>query len=172
MAAVTALALAAGLLGGLADPGPAAAKGALSVTIEGPGLAVPVRLEQADGEAGRRLNDLATAAKVDWFGLGNRIEAGPAPADRGPAYDSVWEPGGLRLLLHPFAVGGPLVVLPPGQRRLDDGTALTAGWMRVPAALTSQLTALGVRPPGFLGDFVARVCAAARDVLGVSAGSA
>jgi hypothetical protein len=149
----------AGLAGALALGSPASAKGALSATVTGPGLATPVRLVQGDGPDGQRLDALGEATRVLWVASGNRVEATAPPAGLGDAYQVVYDVGchlvveggecvrvWLRLLAYPFAAPAPVVVVPAGQTRpYDDTAALPAGWLYAEPELPGLMETLGAR---------------------------
>jgi hypothetical protein len=111
---------------------PAQAKGALSATITGPGLATPLRLEPADRTV-IAFNALSTAAKVDQLAFGGAQPTTTAPTRvLGPAYQMTYDFGRsneLRLVAYPLAEGGPLISVPAGQRRPFDNAAIPGGWL-------------------------------------------
>jgi hypothetical protein len=152
---VLAVAALAALL--LLVPTAAQAKGATAATIDGGGPGGlpggPITLK-GDGEpgSGTDLGMLAEGAGV--FAVmfedgGGGLDA--APTDRlGPRYTITWtfpDPNGgkdrkVRQHLYPYAAGGPVTFMPPGQPVLDTKTA--GGWYQGFDALRAQLIDLGL----------------------------
>ncbi len=136
--------------------GPALAKGKepVFVRIQGPGLVHPVVVR---GDMGAPLND-------PYWALAHLVVSGPAlstrpPGTLGPRYSFVYvDPCcGNRIIQHvyPFAVGGPVVFTPRGQRSAafqmyftDEFPSFLAGWSRAPSStLTRTLMSYGVPRP-------------------------
>ena len=137
------LAVAAGVL---LYAAPAQAKGALSATITGPGLAAPLRLEPTDRTV-IAFNALSTAAMVDQLAFGGAQPTRTAPTkELGPAYQMRYDFGSveLRLVAHPLAEGGPLISVPAGQRRPFDNAAIPGGWLRGDTVLALRMVRVGV----------------------------
>jgi hypothetical protein len=142
----------------LTVPSVAQAKGATSATIDGGGPGGmpggPITLGGA-GEpgSGTDLGTLADGAGLFAFLFGTDFGAvlEAAPTDRlGPRYTITWtmpDPQGgadhkLRQHLYPYAAGGPVTYMPPGQPALDAAT--TSGWFQGFDGLRQQLIALGL----------------------------
>ncbi|HZN73862.1 MAG TPA: hypothetical protein VFC00_19515 [Micromonosporaceae bacterium] len=133
--------------GALLFAAPAHAKGALSATITGPGLAAPLRLEVSDKTV-IAFNALATAAMVDQITLGDARPTKTALAEQvGPAYQMTYDFGRsveVRLIAYPLAEGGPLISVPAGQRRPFDNAAIPGGWLRGDSVLPLRMVNVGV----------------------------
>jgi len=147
-----------------AVPTAAQAKGASAATISGGGPGGlpggPIDLA-GDGEpgAGTELANLAEAAGVFallWEDDQRRaLDAAPAPTGvRGPRYTITWTfPNGaggedkVRQSVWPYAAGGPITYMRPGQPVLDGTTS--GGWYRSADNLRQTLITLGLpdRPP-------------------------
>jgi hypothetical protein len=152
---VLAVAALAALL--LLVPTAAQAKGATAATIDGGGPGGlpggPITLK-GDGEPGSgtdlgMLADGAGVFAVMFEDGGGGLKA--APTDRlGPRYTITWtfpDPNGgkdrkVRQHLYPYAAGGPVTFMPPGQPVLDTKTA--GGWYQGFDALRAQLIDLGL----------------------------
>src|SRR6266516_4633684 len=136
--------------------GPALAKGKepVFVRIQGPGLVHPVVVR---GNMGAPLND-------PYWALAHLVVSGPALSTRprdslGPRYSFVYvDPccgNRITQYVYPFAVGGPVVFTPRGQRSAafqmyftDEFPSFLAGWSRAPSpTLTRTLVGLGVPRP-------------------------
>ena len=145
-----------------AVPTAAQAKGASAATISGggpgglPGSPIDIA---GDGEpgAGFDLANLAEAAGVFALlfedGPGGELAAAPT-GERGPRYTITWTfPNGaggedkVRQSVWPYAAGGPVSYMRPGQPVLDGATK--GGWYRSADNLRQTLTHLGLpdRPP-------------------------
>jgi hypothetical protein len=140
-----------------AVPTAAQAKGASAATISGggpgglPGGPIDLR---GDGEpgAGTDLSELAEVAGV--FAL--LFEDGPVadldtapPGERGPRYTVTWTfPNGyggedkVRQSVWPYAAGGPITFMAPGQPVL--GARTDGGWYRADDRLRQHLIGLGL----------------------------
>jgi hypothetical protein len=140
-----------------AIPTAAQAKGASAATISGGGPGGlpggPIDLN-GDGEpgSGTDLANLADSAGV-FAMLFQDAAAGkltsPPPGDRGPRYTITWTfPNGaggadkVRQSVWPYAAGGPLTFMAPGQPVLD--TTTRGGWYRASDDLRQRLIALGL----------------------------
>ena len=140
-----------------AVPTAAQAKGASAATISGGGPGGlpggPIDLN-GDGEpgSGTDLAHLADSAGV-FATLFQDAAAGkltsPPPGDRGPRYTITWTfPNGaggadkVRQSVWPYAAGGPLTFMAPGQPVLD--TTTRGGWYRASDDLRQRLIALGL----------------------------
>jgi hypothetical protein len=147
-----------------AVPTAAQAKGASAATISGGGPGGlpggPIDLA-GDGEpgSGTELANLAEAAGVFallWEdGQSGALDAAPAPTgERGPRYTITWTfpngDGGEDKVIQsvwPYAAGGPITYMRPGQPVLDGTTK--GGWYRSADNLRQTLVTLGLpdRPP-------------------------
>jgi hypothetical protein len=147
-----------------AVPTAAQAKGASAATISGGGPGGlpggPIDLA-GDGEpgSGTELANLAEAAGVFallWEdGQNGALDAAPAPTgERGPRYTITWTfpngAGGEDKVIQsvwPYAAGGPITYMRPGQPVLDGTTK--GGWYRSADNLRQTLVTLGLpdRPP-------------------------
>ena len=140
-----------------AVPTAAQAKGASAASISGGGPGGlpggPIDLN-GDGEpgSGTDLANLADSAGV-FSVLFQDAAAGkltsPPPGDRGPRYTITWTfPNGaggadkVRQSVWPYAAGGPLTFMAPGQPVLD--TTTRGGWYRASDDLRQRLIALGL----------------------------
>jgi hypothetical protein len=140
-------------------PTAAHAKGATAATISGGGPGGlpggPISMK-GDGEPGSG-SDLSTLAEDSglWSllfedGAPGSLAAAPTPAaQRGPRYTITWTfPNGagtedkVRQLVWPYAAGGPVTYLAPGQKVLD--TTTEGGWYQASDALRTSLIALGL----------------------------
>jgi hypothetical protein len=140
-------------------PTAAQAKGASAASISGggpgglPGGPISIK---GDGEpgSGSDLSTLADEAGM-WavlFEGGNpgALATAPTPAaQRGPRYTITWTfPNGagtedlVRQFVWPYAAGGPVTYLAPGQRVLD--TRTTGGWYHASDGLRRSLVDLGL----------------------------
>ena len=148
-----------------AVPTAAQAKGASAATISGGGSGGlpggPIDLA-GDGEpgSGTDLANLAEAAGVfallwEDDGQSGALDAAPAATgERGPRYTITWTfPNGaggedkVRQSVWPYAAGGPVTYMRPGQPVLDSTTK--GGWYRSADNLRQTLITLGLpdRPP-------------------------
>ena len=140
-----------------AVPTAAQAKGASAASISGGGPGGlpggPIDLN-GDGEpgSGTDLADLADSAGV-FAMLFQDVAAGkltsPPAGGRGPGYTITWTfPNGaggadkVRQSVWPYAAGGPLTFMAPGQPVLD--TTTRGGWYRAGDDLRQRLIALGL----------------------------
>jgi hypothetical protein len=140
-------------------PTAAQAKGASAATISGGGPGGlpggPISLK-GDGEPGSG-SDLSTLAdEVGMWsvlfegGPAGGVETAPTPAaQRGPRYTITWTfPNGagtadkVRQSLWPYAAGGPVTYLAPGQKVLD--TTTEGGWYKASDVLRRFLIELGL----------------------------
>jgi hypothetical protein len=140
-------------------PTAAQAKGASAATISGGGPGGlpggPITMK-GDGEpgSGSDLSSLAEDAGM-WAllfedGAPGAVDAAPTPAaQRGPRYTVTWTfPNGagtedqVRQLVWPYAAGGPVTYLAPGQKVLDARTE--GGWYKASDALRTSMIGLGL----------------------------
>jgi hypothetical protein len=140
-------------------PTAAQAKGASAATISGGGPGGlpggPITMK-GDGEpgSGSDLSSLAEDAGM-WAllfegGPPGAVATAPTPAaQRGPRYTITWTfPNGagtedqVRQLVWPYAAGGPVTYLAPGQKVLD--TKTEGGWYKASDALRTSLIGLGL----------------------------
>jgi hypothetical protein len=129
----------------LAAPGVAIAKGPLSGTVSGPGLAAPIKLDgTGEWDADSPLALLTTNTGI--FDRSRRLRR-PA-GELGPRYEvrlvfprlSTGKPGYVvRQRLYPYAEHRPAVYTPRGQRLHDHSTRTAGGWYRVPRILVERL---------------------------------
>jgi hypothetical protein len=138
------LTFALALLLGVAAP--ASAKGATSVTVDGPGipgLTVDHWTEPAEEV------DLGTLSEVSGiYGIFGDGSLGDAPsltrAELGPRYVLIWYEGSKVMAVshvYPFAVGGAWTDVPSGQRLW--GERLQSGWWHGGQPLEDAMVALG-----------------------------
>jgi hypothetical protein len=140
-------------------PTAAQAKGASAATISGGGSGGlpggPISMK-GDGEpgSGSNLSTLADNAGM-WAllfedGAPGALQAAPVPAaQRGPRYTITWTfPNGagtedkVRQFVWPYAAGGPVTYLAPGQKVLD--TRTEGGWYKASDVLRTSLVELGL----------------------------
>jgi hypothetical protein len=139
----------------LAIPANAMAKGAVAVTIKGPGLKAPITVRGV-GEPGGdgQLADLSTQAGLFAAMFGQQGEQGQILSarpggDLGPHYTASYtvpvDNGSVEVRqdLYPYAPGGPVTYTEPGQP-LWSGEQVVGGWFRAPSTLPAVLTSLGV----------------------------
>jgi hypothetical protein len=142
----------------LAIPATAMAKGAVAVTIKGPGLKAPITVRGV-GEPGGdgQLADLSTQAGLFAAMFGQQGEQGEQGqilsarpgGDLGPRYAASYtvpvDNGSVEVRqdLYPYAPGGPVTYTEPGQP-LWSGEQVVGGWFRAPSTLPAVLTSLGV----------------------------
>jgi hypothetical protein len=129
----------------LTAPGVAMAKGPLSGSVSGPGLAAPIKL---DG-TGEWDEDSPLALLTADTGIYDHSTHPPRPAgELGPRYEvrlvfprhSTGKPAYVvRQHLYPYAEPGPVVYTVGGQRIFDDAFRTSGGWYRVPRILIERL---------------------------------
>jgi hypothetical protein len=129
----------------LTAPGVAMAKGPLSGSVSGPGLAAPIKL---DG-TGEWDEDSPLALLTADTGIYDHSKHPPRPAgELGPRYEvrlvfPRHSTGNaayvVRQHLYPYAEHGPTVYTVRGQRIFDDTFRTTGGWYRVPHILIERL---------------------------------
>ena len=134
----------------LALPSVAAAKGPDQATITGPGLDSPLSLSGTEGSGDLGL----LVQEVGFFPAAFDQSPDPMldkrPASRlGPRYQVVYRVPGphsvadtLRQELYPYAAGGPLSYMKPGQRFWEQRTR--GGWYRGTTALKEMLVKVGL----------------------------
>ncbi|RDI73415.1 hypothetical protein Gocc_2771 [Gaiella occulta] len=144
------LALTAALL---ALPAVAAAKGPSAARIEGPGLASPLVLtgfgEDGTGPLGALTIEGGFFATTFGQVPDARLPGRPA-GDLGPRYSVDYtvpagesEPGHVAQDLYPYAAGGPVLYLAPGQRMFAGGETV-GGWIRGSETLRAALVTAGL----------------------------
>lgn len=122
----------------LALPGVAAAKGPSKASITGPGLSAPLSIT-GDGEGGNSTDLGLLVTETGFFPqtFGQSpdplLRSQPATSQLGARYTVTYTvPGGsistLRQDLYPYAAGGPLSYMEPGQEIWDQTTH--GGWYR------------------------------------------
>ena len=138
-------------------PAGALAKGPAEAIITGPGLAKPLKLggpnDWAEGSPMAELTTRAGFFQVAWGGQPGRTLTESPTTRLGPRYDVVYlvpGPSGrddrIRQELYPFAKGGAVTFMAPGQRFFDTRRTL-GGWFRVVPPLTPTLVAAGLPRP-------------------------
>jgi hypothetical protein len=142
------LTLVAGLAAALLVPAAASAKGPTAASISGPGFARTITVSN-DGSGGTPGGDLTQQAGFFPAAFGQQPDPmlHRRPADLGPRYTIVWNvPGAgprerLRQDLYPYARGGAVTYMKPGQPIFDMTTR--GGWYRDPQ-LKRTLVGLGL----------------------------
>jgi hypothetical protein len=145
------LALALPLVLALLIPATAGAKGPSEATITGPGLSSPIKFSGVEGDYSQVFGSLIEQGGFfpQTFGqspdpvrrnrpataLGARYEV--AYVVPGPSTDT------LRQELYPYAYGGPVTYMQPGQRFWGDQRT-HGGWLRAGPGLKSILVAAGL----------------------------
>jgi hypothetical protein len=132
-------------------PTPADAKGAKDVTVSGPGLAMPIRLDNG-GDFGGSANRLWQASGL-LVQTPDRVTPNvPQKGALGPRYLATFqwlvgpqETAPIRQELYPFADAGAVSYTPPRQRGLH--VSSRSGWYRAGPELTLLLVAAGVPVP-------------------------
>jgi hypothetical protein len=130
----------------LTAPGVAVAKGPLSGSVSGPGLAAPIKLGGTGGEWDE--NSPLALLTAD-TGIYDQSKHPPRPAgELGPRYEvrlvfprhSTGKPDYVvRQRLYPYAENGPTVYTLRGQPIFDDTFRTTGGWYQVPRVLIKRL---------------------------------
>lgn len=145
------LALALPILFALLIPVTAGAKGPSEATITGPGLSSPIRFAGDEGNYSRAFGDLINLGGFfpQTFGQSpNPVKRSKPSTALGPRYEVAYVVPGpstdtLRQQLYPYASGGPVTYMKPGQKFW--GTQYTlGGWLRAGAGLKSMLVAAGL----------------------------
>jgi hypothetical protein len=148
------LVAATALTAALALPAVASAKGPSSAMMSGPGLAGAVAIPgEGEGGAGTPLGDLVEygAYFPEVFGQSPDPTSRSRPAgELGPAYTiRLVVPAGnsrrhtIVQLLYPFAQGGPVTYMRPGQL-VWEGQTTRGGWYRAPLQLKDSLVRAGL----------------------------
>jgi hypothetical protein len=148
----------------LAAAAPAAAKGPADATITGPALDKPitVRWTVGDPDVGSPFGELVEGAGFFAGAFGQTpdpVLAGRPKGDLGPRYTIAY--GGLgyyphdtkiRQDLYPYAAGGPVTYMKPGQVLYD--RTIAGGWYRAPESLKETLISIGLpgSAPGTSGS--------------------
>ncbi len=132
-------------------PAGAAAKGPSQAQITGPGLASPLKLTwlgEGDSSAslGLLVNDGGFFPQV--FGQSPSPLLRTQPTDLGPRYLVTYSLPGpmvstLQQDLYPYASGGPVTYMPPGQAFWGDQRTV-GGWFRGTAQLKAMLVKAGL----------------------------
>ncbi len=131
-----------------------AAKGPTAARIDGPGLAGSLVLEgfgkDGTGPLGALTADGGFLALVFGEVPDARLPGRPA-GDLGPRYlvdytvpAGVTEASHVRQEIYPYASGGPVLYLPPGQVIFNGGEVTAGGWIRAPETLRAALVAAGL----------------------------
>lgn len=140
----------------LALAAPAAAKGPDQATINGPGLDAPIVLGgDAEGDVGSTFGRFAEGAGFMYAVFQqtpDRMLKKRPTGDLGPRYRIVWRvPGGgagtsfASQALYPYARGGPVTYMRPGQPLFGGDHATSGGWFRsTDGSFKKQLVALGL----------------------------
>jgi hypothetical protein len=132
----------------LVVPATAAAKGPSEATVSGPGLAAPLKIT-GNGEGG--YSDLGILAEdggffPQAFGQSPSPLLRSKPGELGPRYSVVYvvPPGSgtLKQDLYPYAQGGPVTYMAPGQHFWSQTTA--GGWYRGTSQLKAMLVKAGL----------------------------
>jgi hypothetical protein len=148
------------LIGGvalaLALAGPVAAKGPDQATITGPGLDDPIVLGgDAEGDVNSTFGRFAEGAGFMYAVFQqtpDRMVAKRPKGDLGPQYEIVYRvPGGgagtafARQALYPFAAGGPVTYMRPGQPLFGGDHLTHGGWFRsTDSSFRELLVSLGL----------------------------
>lgn len=133
-------------------PTPVSAKGPDALTLTGPGLEDPVRIDRGAGLGAQQVSVLVEAANLyTAFGYPAAKALSPIapPGERGPRYVATYSMSGgdtVRQDLYPFAEGGPLAYTPPDQSMYGKA-AYGSGWQRVDDHMDSLLVSFGVPAP-------------------------
>jgi hypothetical protein len=140
----------------LAFAAAAAAKGPDQATITGPGLDSPIILGgDAEGNVGSTFGRFVEGAgfmHAVFRQTPDRMLAKRPKGDLGPRYDIVYRvPGGgtgtayARQALYPYAAGGPVTYMRPGQLLFGGDHATHGGWFRsLDSSFSEQLDSLGL----------------------------
>lgn len=168
-------------------PASAVAKGASEAEIEGPGLDAPIVIDRKGGEPemGGEIGQLARDTGFFPAAFGQQpspMLPGRPEGDLGERYTISWVmpdydgQSSVRQDLYPYAPGGPVTYMKPGQK-IFPGHTTVGGWFRGQEVLKDRLVEEGLpaNPPGgsagddgFWGslDVVAVVLAAALAAIG------
>jgi hypothetical protein len=129
---------------GLATPAPA--KGVRDATIKGPRFTEPLVIDRSTVIELTQTSMLYVATSHQ---PATAVMKQRPPGRLGPRYVVTWgwlvaaeRTKPVRQMLYPFAEGGALSYVPPGQR-LSEQWRLKGGWLRVGQRLTDVLTTLG-----------------------------
>ena len=129
----------------LTTPGVAMAKGPLSGSVSGPGLAAPIKL---DGTGEWDENSSLALLTADSGIYDHSTHPPRPPGELGPRYEvrlvfprhSTGKPDYVvRQHLYPYAEHGPTVYTLRGQPIFDDTFRTSGGWYRVPRTLIKRL---------------------------------
>jgi hypothetical protein len=126
----------------------ARAKGASSARITGPGLDAPIRMEVGEGRAIYRLANMTGIFSAVFDARPYPTLDRPPVKDLGPRYDVAYvfdaengRPDVVHQDLYPYARGGPLAYVAPGQR-VFRGKSI-GGWLRARSSLLPFLASKG-----------------------------
>ena len=145
-----------GLALALALAAPVAAKGPDQATITGPGLDSPIVLGgDAEGDAYSSFGQFAEGAGFMYAVFQQTpdpMRAKRPQGDLGPKYEIVWRvprgelsPALARQDLYPYAAGGPVTYMQPGQPLFGGDHLTHGGWFRSPGnSFKEQLVSLGL----------------------------
>jgi hypothetical protein len=142
--------LALGAAFALVLPATATAKGPSEATITGPGLKAPLQISgDGEGDASTDLGVLVTESGFfpQTFGQSPNPLLRARPAALGTQYTVTYTVPGpstdtLRQELYPYATGGPVSFMEPGQKIWSQTTH--GGWYRGTATLKTRLVAAGL----------------------------
>lgn len=132
-------------------PAGAAAKGPSEAQITGPGLASPLRITGlGEGDSSTNLGLLVTEGGFfpETFGQSPSPLLRAQPSDLGPPYVVTYTVPGpvlakLQQDLYPYATGGPVTYMRPGQAFWGDQRTV-GGWYRGRAQLKAMLVKAGL----------------------------
>jgi hypothetical protein len=122
----------------------AAAKGPTAATITGPGLDTPLSISGTEGSGDLGLLVQEAGFFPAAFDQTPSPMLGKRPSNLGPRFVIVHDLGSdtLRQDLYPYAAGGPVSYMKPGQRFWDMRTR--GGWYQGTAALKQMLVKAGL----------------------------
>ncbi|MGH8875360.1 MAG: hypothetical protein ACRDVM_08955, partial [Acidimicrobiia bacterium] len=133
-------------------PGVASAKGGPgNGTIDGEGLAAPIGVESHRGLEGDhwRLVEQSGYSAATFGMVPDPMMGSPPAGELGPKLVIAWEVGGpegaILQELYPYAEGGPVTYVAPGQTHWD-GVPVRGGWYRASPDLLTTLASLGLSP--------------------------
>ena len=146
--------LGAACLAALAVSGAATAKGPSAARIDGPGLASPLVLrgfgESGEGALGALTMEGGFFATTFGQVPDERLPGRPG-GSLGPRYTIDYTvpagdttPSHVAQDMYPYARGGPVLYLAPGQAMFEGGGATFGGWVRAPGSLLAALVAAGL----------------------------
>jgi hypothetical protein len=132
-------------------PATAGAKGPSEATITGPGLSSPIRFSGVEGNYSQAFGDLIELGGFfpQTFGQSpDPLKRSRPSTSLGPRYEVAYVVPGpttdtLRQELYPYAYGGPVTYMKPGQKFWGNQRT-HGGWLRTSAELKSTLVAAGL----------------------------